>query len=219
MEFVRRKDGVPLCDIRAWVRCRYQDYSLMQRTLNQAEKDNKTGREGNGAMPKTSASASNVDQSNERKPKGPRRRRGNKTLGAASLGTQDSTKKPDGRRDPGSTKTFTRGPKPQCALCQTVGQDPNHWLRDCAIVNMSHKQQLKQLIYCLACLRLKPKSPIAHNCPVYLQTVGAVPPSFCPQCNCSTKLCSTPNGHKAKVIPTTFSGAALQSTRTLIKTV
>ena len=119
---------------------------------------------------------------------GPRRWRGKKTLGAANLGTQDSTKKPDARRDPGSTKTFSRGPKPQRSLCQAVGRNPNHWLRDCAIVIMSHKQQLKPLSYCLTCLRMKPKSPIGHNSHVYLQSVAAVTPSFCPQCNCSTKL-------------------------------
>ena len=53
LDFVRRKIGVPLCEIRDWVRSCYQDYSLVQQTLKQAEKDYNTGHEGNGALPKT----------------------------------------------------------------------------------------------------------------------------------------------------------------------
>ena len=116
---VRRKEGVPLCELKDWVRCHYQES-----------------------------------------------RNGNKTLIAAGLCIQDNTKKPDGCRDPGYNKTPYKGPK--CNLCQAMGRDPNHWLRECTIMNMSNKQQLKQLSYCLACLRLKPKSPVVYNCPVYL---------------------------------------------------
>ena len=39
LDFVRRKEEVPLWEIRDWVRCRYQDYSLIQQRLIQTEKD------------------------------------------------------------------------------------------------------------------------------------------------------------------------------------
>ena len=76
LDLVRRKEGVPLCELKDWVRCRYQDS-----------------------------------------------RNGNKTVIAAGLCIQDNTKKPDVQLDLGSDKTSTKGPKPQCNLCQAMGRD------------------------------------------------------------------------------------------------
>jgi hypothetical protein len=187
--------GVSLSTLRQITRDRFEDYELLNRTINKDRHSDKATKNFEEGAPPTTGAAGQTDKTDE----------------------EDNTQTDDEDEEAKNAKKTKWPPKPPpkwlpkpqekplkrgpCGLCLSNDEDDiSHWITQCPKIGPSTLRELYDKNFCIFCLqedtdlhrKLKCKLKDAAGHPLKI---------FCDECDCNKLFCQFPKKHIFIVIP------------------
>jgi hypothetical protein len=195
--------GVSLTVLREMTRDRFENFELINRTLDKHRSFDKSQKNpGQDPLPHVSGGAAQTEEDSKRRTR--RKNQGTKP-GEGPKVPSDQVSGPGKLQNPGARKV------PTCTFCRLKNKAPEvskHTIFKCDHVNPTARLQLVQLGLCVACLRNKGvgAEAAAHKCTKDSFYTGHPKNVYCTACKTNVKLCANPTAHTVGPLPDILSG-------------